>query len=61
MRMFADWVILIVVGFAVLQITIGGLRDFIKRDSIIPSMHHAFSDGIFFILLAIFMVLFNKS
>lgn len=61
MRFFPDWIIMLAAAFAVLQITIGGLRDFIKRDSIVPSMHHAFSDGIFFILLAIFMVLYNKS
>jgi hypothetical protein len=56
-----EWLIWLVVAFAVLQMSLGGLRDMLKRDSIVPGIHHSFSDGIFYILLAIFFVLYNRS
>jgi len=56
-----EWLIWLVVVGALLQMSIGGIQDLQKRNSIVPGMRHAFSDGIFLILLAIFMVLYNKS
>lgn len=56
-----EWLIWLVVAAAFFQTALGGLRDLTKRNSVVPSMHHAFNDGIFLILVAIFMVLYNKA
>ena len=55
-----EWVIWLTVLAAFAQMAIGGLQDLIKRNTVVPSMRHSFSDGIFLILLAIFFVLYNK-
>lgn len=55
-----QWLIWIVVAAAVFQMSLGGIRDLRERGTIIPSKKHAFADGVFLILLAIFMVLYNR-
>lgn len=56
-----EWLIWLTVALAAFQMSVGGLRDLVKRDSIVPGMRHAFSDGLFLMLLAIFFVLYNKA
>ena len=55
-----NWFIWLVVIAALVQMSLGGIRDLRERGTLIPSKKHSFADGIFLILLAIFMVLFNR-
>ena len=54
------WFILSIVAVALIQMGVGGAKDMIKRKSIIPSTKHAFADGTFLILLAIFLLMWNR-
>ena len=55
-----NWLIWLVVVAAFFQMSLAGIRDLRERGTLIPSKKHSFADGIFLILVAIFMVLYNR-